>query len=161
MQHGHILLAALALGIGVACSEVVVQPGTTSGTASTSGSTGGAGGIGGATTDATGTGGFGGGPFACSSPNECPAPPSACATAACTSGVCGALPAAAGASCPEGVCDGNGQCVECVESSMCPNGGVCVNNSCLPFDLCTDGIKNGDETDVDCGGSCPPCPNPG
>lgn len=26
-----------------------------------------------------------------------------------------------------------------------------------PAPTCTDGIRNGDETDVDCGGSCPPC----
>lgn len=36
-----------------------------------------------------------------------------------------------------------------------PNTNVQLNNSCY---TCTDGIKNGDETDVDCGGSlCEPC----
>jgi hypothetical protein len=28
-----------------------------------------------------------------------------------------------------------------------------------PPPTCTDGVKNGDETDVDCGGSCPRCTN--
>ena len=32
----------------------------------------------------------------------------------------------------------------------------CVTGSGGP--TCTDGIQNGDETGVDCGGSCPPCP---
>jgi hypothetical protein len=33
--------------------------------------------------------------------------------------------------------------------------GVCNANVCQP--ACNDNIKNGDETDVDCGGSCGPC----
>lgn len=28
-----------------------------------------------------------------------------------------------------------------------------------PDPTCTDGVKNGDESGVDCGGSCPPCPD--
>ncbi len=37
--------------------------------------------------------------------------------------------------------------------------GVDCGGSCPPCDgpTCTDGIQNGDETGVDCGGSCPPC----
>ena len=48
-----------------------------------------------------------------------------------------------------------------------PNGGSCVaNNQCCSLHCmfgvcqlpsCSDGIKNGNETDVDCGGTCPPC----
>ena len=33
-------------------------------------------------------------------------------------------------------------------------GGSCPN-SCTPTPTCTDGVQNGDETGVDCGGSCP------
>jgi hypothetical protein len=34
-------------------------------------------------------------------------------------------------------------------------GGSCPNSCTAP--TCSDGIQNGDETGVDCGGSCPPC----
>jgi hypothetical protein len=34
--------------------------------------------------------------------------------------------------------------------------GVCTAGFCQPAG-CIDNIKNGDESDVDCGGSCPPC----
>jgi len=52
------------------------------------------------------------------------------------------------------VCDGNGACVECLDDSTC-NGGYCFQNACA---TCDDGMKNGDETDVDCGGThCGKC----
>ena len=39
--------------------------------------------------------------------------------------------------------------------------GACSSDSSAPADAaahsCTDGVRNGDETDVDCGGSCPAC----
>jgi len=42
----------------------------------------------------------------------------------------------------------------------CPAGESCRNGHCKPAPAsCTDGVKNGDETDVDCGGSCSPCAN--
>ena len=34
----------------------------------------------------------------------------------------------------------------------------CGGSTCPPCPTCFDGIQNGDETGVDCGGSCPPCP---
>ena len=34
----------------------------------------------------------------------------------------------------------------------------CGGSSCPACPTCTDGIQNGDETGVDCGGSCAPCP---
>lgn len=53
-------------------------------------------------------------------------------------------------------CDGTGQCVQCNFSVNC-NGGTCVNHECYPAE-CGDSIKNGDESDIDCGGPvCPPC----
>lgn len=36
--------------------------------------------------------------------------------------------------------------------------GVDCGGSCSPCASCNDGIQNGDETGVDCGGSCSPCP---
>jgi len=58
--------------------------------------------------------------------------------------------AAAGTACQSTkVCDSAGKCVECVEDTQC-NGGFCHQNVCFK---CDDGMKNGDETDVDCGGA--------
>jgi hypothetical protein len=56
---------------------------------------------------------------------------------------CEALPCAAG-----GVCTSSGQCAS----------GLCLNGFCASAS-CSDGVKNGTETGVDCGGSCPPCGN--
>jgi hypothetical protein len=54
-------------------------------------------------------------------------------------------------------CDGFGYCVECLDSSQCSSG-VCVMNTCATAQ-CSDAVKNGAETDVDCGGpECPLCP---
>jgi hypothetical protein len=54
-------------------------------------------------------------------------------------------------------CDGLGYCVECLDSSQCGSG-VCVKNTCASPE-CSDGVKNGLETDIDCGGfQCPLCP---
>ena len=36
--------------------------------------------------------------------------------------------------------------------------GVDCGGSCAACPTCNDGIQNGDETDIDCGGSCDPCP---
>ncbi|HEX2573191.1 MAG TPA: hypothetical protein VH877_26820 [Polyangia bacterium] len=35
---------------------------------------------------------------------------------------------------------------------------VCTDHQCAAA-TCTDGANNGSETDVDCGGACPPCAN--
>ncbi len=53
----------------------------------------------------------------------------------CVGGVCGAKP--------------------CMTNNDCPSL-VCTNNRCAD-PACNDMVKNGDESDVDCGGSCPPC----
>ena len=39
---------------------------------------------------------------------------------------------------------------------MCAGEQVCVDGNCLP-NHCADGMASGDETMVDCGGSCPAC----
>ncbi|MDI3287704.1 hypothetical protein [Polyangium sp. 15x6] len=58
------------------------------------------------------------------------------------------------------VCNGKGECVECTMHSQCgkyPNFCDVPTGKCFN---CFDGVKNGDETDVDCGGNhCQKCLN--
>ena len=67
-------------------------------------------------------------------------------------------PLAAGTTCSAGVCDGAGVCIGCIEDDDCTMPMVCIDDTCVDVD-CGDGLKNGVETDVDCGGDsgCPPC----
>lgn len=53
-----------------------------------------------------------------------------------------------------------GTCVECVNNTQCP-GKVCdvASATCVAAPSCSDGQKNGFESDIDCGGPCPKCPN--
>ncbi len=57
-----------------------------------------------------------------------------------------------------GVCDSNGKCIGCLKDDDCTTG---VSPSCDTTAhvciSCSDGIKNGTETDKDCGGSCKAC----
>ncbi len=60
---------------------------------------------------------------------------------------------------------GGSTCGPCPDGSNCLvdgdcTGGNCDNGTCQPEvdETCEDDIKNQDETDVDCGGSCPACP---
>lgn len=77
----------------------------------------------------------------------------------CQAGVPAHLPEDAGAACaaPTGtLCDGAGACVECLDAADCASG-VCAQSACVPAQ-CNDHVKNGDETDTDCGGpSCNAC----
>ena len=74
---------------------------------------------------------------------------------ACTSYTCGndgpmASYAAPGTICGTKFCDGAGACVECVADENCGAApAYCNANTCAS---CADGMKNGDESDVDCGG---------
>ena len=53
-------------------------------------------------------------------------------------------------------CNGEGACVECLDAIDCESG-VCTSNACVAAS-CMDGVKNGVESDVDCGGTdCAPC----
>jgi hypothetical protein len=58
------------------------------------------------------------------------------------------------------VCDGKGACVPCLEST---NKGCEADQLCYALDgklqclACSNGKRDGDETDVDCGGSCSRC----
>jgi len=64
---------------------------------------------------------------------------------------------AAGTTCNgSGVCNGTGSCVECLSGSDCPSG-ICSQGNCIQ-PSCADTVKNGAETDVDCGGpDCTKC----
>ena len=62
--------------------------------------------------------------------------------------------------------DCGGTCgATCEVSEGCASDDDCVSTFCRPTDntcqtpSCTDTFQNQDETDVDCGGSCPPCMN--
>jgi hypothetical protein len=75
------------------------------------------------------------------------------APATCQGGVCACIPKTCGADACGVVPDGCGGVLTC---GVC-DGGLCMANRCLPA-TCGDALKNGDETDVDCGGpTCPAC----
>jgi len=79
-----------------------------------------------------------------------------CTIESCNNGMPEKKFATAGTTC-EGnkQCDGSGTCVECVNDNGCAGAGqTCFNGMCVS---CTDGTMNGDETGVDCGGSCKKC----
>ncbi|MBW2525101.1 MAG: hypothetical protein JRI23_13040, partial [Deltaproteobacteria bacterium] len=87
----------------------------------------------------SGGGGSGGGPE-CDEPGDC-GQGTDCRSFGCTQGRCVTTDAPVGTACDDDGgdgCDGQGSCVVAT---------------------CTDDYLNGDETDVDCGGSCPPCVN--
>jgi hypothetical protein len=88
----------------------------------------------------------------CIEPADCgQAPP--CQGWACF-GTCEIYPIPEGASCALGVCDGAGHCVACVDHADCGEGGHCDDATCH---RCDDGVQNGDELGVDCGGPCKTC----
>jgi hypothetical protein len=95
-----------------------------------------------------------------------------CATDVCVDRSCFGLACDAGTTCA------GGSCVPTTCGSVdCPSGQVCMSNACVPSecvgvicpsglicsagvcsrDTCSDGVKDGTETDVDCGGICPAC----
>jgi cysteine-rich repeat protein len=78
----------------------------------------------------------------------------ACTTDSCNGGMPSNTPTASGTSCSDGgsgtLCDGNGACVECLQASDCSSS-ICEANKCIAAS-CQDQVKNGEETDVDCGG---------
>lgn len=89
----------------------------------------------------------------CQSDADCSAPE--CVLASCQAGTCSEAPAPIGEPCGLGQCDGDGQCLECLVDADCPSE-VCDNGACAA-PACDDGVKNGSESDVDCGGSCSGC----
>lgn len=115
---------------------------------------------------AAGHGGQGGagGAAGCDDATTCPASETECATAVCVGGECALEPVDMGAACnlqetgTGVVCDGDGNCVACLETSHCPGAAVCDVDAtaCVPAP-CVDGVQNGAETDIDCGGECGTC----
>lgn len=87
-----------------------------------------------------------------------------CHSWSCNNNLCVAVNAAVRTKCSTGVCsdDSTSECVACVVYEDCP-AGQCRDHICS---RCDDGIKNGWEADVDCGGApCKaclgfPCVNP-
>jgi hypothetical protein len=90
----------------------------------------------------------------------------------CASGFCGANQSCAADGCHDGVKDGSetdidcggGTCDGCVVGKSCGGDADCASMSCDPVAKtctsaqCSDGVKNGNETDLDCGGGvCAPC----
>jgi hypothetical protein len=55
-------------------------------------------------------------------------------------------------------CTGAGVCVECNSSSQCASLVCNTTAHTCNAPTCSDGVKNGTETGVDCGGTCPLCP---
>src|SRR5262249_7362737 len=86
----------------------------------------------------------------------------ACVVGACDMlGNAGQMPALPGTACTSSsggtLCDGEGNCVACLTSTDCRGGQGCSpTHTCIPAS-CNDGIQDGNETGVDCGGSCAPC----
>lgn len=82
-----------------------------------------------------------------------------CTDDVCMSGVASNPPTMSGRSCGTTgmLCDGAGACVECLRGSDCSTG-VCTAGRCQAAS-CSDGVRNGTETGIDCGGGmCPLCP---
>eukprot|EP00877_Chromochloris_zofingiensis_P011489 jgi/Chrzof1/6594/Cz19g02010.t1 len=90
-----------------------------------------------------------------------------CVSKVCTSGKCADAP-----TCKNGIkdatetdvdCGGSSCAARCIVGKTCASAsdcgtGICTNGKCAPQPTCTDNIKNGQETDVDCGGpTCPAC----
>lgn len=87
-----------------------------------------------------------------------PPAPKECVVSYCDGAAPMTKNAAPGAPCTDGgsYCDGKGHCRECVESSDCASGGVCMDGACVAGS-CSNGARDGSETDIDCGGNCPAC----
>jgi len=132
------LLAVAATVAMAACTSLLdfdgyeyVDPG--------SGGAGGAGGVG-------GTGGSTAQP--CSDPEQCPGVDGQCQQRTCSQGSCGMELTPAETPCTEdggAVCDGNGQCVECVSSDQCATGKYCLGVACLDQKTLGDTCASPDE----------------
>jgi hypothetical protein len=103
--------------------------------------------------------------FECSRDADCPRPGQRPEQDKCVEPVDGGCPAGKpcvcrqcrnSVECPQGqFCDETGTCIGCA-SAQGQSGQVRAAD-CLPPDQCANNQKDGDETDVDCGGSCPKC----
>lgn len=99
-------------------------------------------------------------PPKCLDATDCGTPPSLCERAICDPATgCGTESIAAGDACRDGsgICLADGSCGECARNEDCDSM-TCSGGACVPM-TCTSGVLDGDESDVDCGGSCAPCEN--
>ena len=89
---------------------------------------------------------------ACESPDDCEAG-TRCFEGACVVQDCDAVECAAEQTCYRGVCYG-----ACSGDESCTEEGAeCLDGSCV-VPTCEDGLQNGEETDIDCGGpDCEAC----
>jgi hypothetical protein len=55
-------------------------------------------------------------------------------------------------------CNAASECVECALDNDCTSMVCNMTTFTCALASCGDGATNGDETDLNCGGSCPPCP---
>lgn len=81
-----------------------------------------------------------------------------CTVDECIDGVASHAPAEARAPCDSDggdLCDGAGECVGCIDPTDCESG-ICRDSRCLEA-ACDDLVRNGSESDVDCGGACALC----
>jgi hypothetical protein len=120
----------------------------------------GAGGDGGQPATSTSSGPGGGSSVECMLDEDCDGMSTDCKRLVCSNGVCGYDAAETNTPCTENggqYCNGAGDCVECTTASHCPSN-LCQDGICYDA-ACDDMIKNGDESAVDCGGSCSPCDN--
>ncbi|MBX3250108.1 MAG: lamin tail domain-containing protein [Myxococcales bacterium] len=97
----------------------------------------------------------------CEEATDCEGTDTTCRFRTCVEGACGFENASARTACTEdegSLCDGEGACVECLNVDDCGEGEVCDDtNACVPT-ACMNGVLDGEETDVDCGGpDCGPC----
>lgn len=161
-----LLMVAALLGWGVTGCELIASVDRSRIDQGTGGDQTGGGGTGGTGGGMTGGGGIGGGGGPACDPATCDGVDTDCRFRACDANdECTFENAMTGDPCDDGtsadaaVCDGLGACVECNGNADCTfdvNATECSNNECVPA-TCNDGIENGDETDVDCGGSCNQC----
>ncbi len=155
-------LIPLGLALGTACgTEFSVFDGSGgSGGAASSGTTSSDTTGGGASSTASGGPATGSGTGTSSSATGGCSPDDAndCTTDTCDGNQPVHTPVDVGTLCAGGtmVCDGQGHCVQCNVSGDCPFPEQCVEHACAG-DPCQDGVQDGSETDVDCGGLCPPC----
>lgn len=89
------------------------------------------------------------------------APSYDCYTTTCSMGMEVKTPLAEGTACNTNggkSCDGNGNCIECNTNADCGQSGIFCDPKSHTCFRCDDGIQNGDESDIDCGGDrCSAC----
>src|SRR6185369_3728103 len=79
-----------------------------------------------------------------------------CTIDSCAEGIPSHQSAPKGTPCSDNggkACNGSGSCVACLTNADCMFGG-CQMGMCGAAS-CVDGVKDGGESDIDCGGACP------